>query len=443
MDLIKIIRSRIKAFKERELNLKTLKNSGWLISDKIITMIIGVFVTAVIARYFGPETFGQFNYALAFVSLFTAISTLGLDTLTVKSILDKKFEEGTILFTSLLMRVIGGTILTLFAALIIRFIEPENPNLHLLVLIMSFTMIIKSLEVIEYWIQAYQRAKISSIIRVSTYVFISSTKLLVVVFNGTVVHYTLIYTLDALIIGIALTLSYFHFRKDDSTWKFKFSYAKDILSKSWYLILSGLMVTLYMRIDQVMLGSMATTTDVGVYSAAVRIGEMWYFVPIAIITSFNPVLMNNKNHSEKVYIKSVQLLYTIILWLGISFSILILVFSKLIVGILYGNDYLEAANILSISIWAGTFATLGSATAIWLIIEGLQKYTLIYFSIGAAVNIILNYLLIPILGGTGAAIATLVSQVTVLLIVPTIFKETRLSTIMVLKALKFEGIKNK
>ncbi|WMX54274.1 flippase [Peribacillus sp. R9-11] len=420
---------------------KIIKNASWLISDKMFTMAIGVFVTAVIARYFGPEQFGQFNYALAFVSLFTAISTLGLDTLIVKSIIDKKVNEGVILCTSLVLRVIGGSALIFLAALIIRIIEPMDTNLHMLVLVMSFTMIVKSFEVIEYWIQAYQRAKISSLIRMSVYVIISALKILLVLKGGTLIQYALIYTLDAVVISAALLIAYFNVREEKLTWKFNFSYAKNILSQSWYLIVSGLMITIYMRIDQVMLGAMMPTkSEVGIYSAAVRIAEMWYFVPMAIITSFKPVIMKYKNINEEKYINSIQLLYTLIAWTGIGFGIAILILAKPLVSVLYGVGYLEATSILSISVWAGTFALLGSARSVWLITEGLQKYTLVFMMTGVIVNIVLNIFLIPYFGGIGAAIATLASQIMVAIIIPLFFSKTKISSIAMFRTLRFDGI---
>ena len=428
-------------FDNKEAN-RTVKNTGWLIGDKVFTMIIGVVVIAIVARYFGPEKFGQFNYAMAFVVLFTALSTLGLETLTVKSIVDKDYDEGTVLCTSLFLRVFGGIILTILAAVIIRLIEPNDHNLYVLVLIMSFTMVLKSMEVIEYWVQAYQKAKVSSIIRMSVYVITAVLKIILVIFKGNLIHYALIYMIDVVIIGPALMISYYKIREDISPWKFSLNYAKSILSQSWYLILSGLMVTLYIRIDQLMLGSMLPTkTELGVYSAAVRIAGMWYFVPMAIITSFKPVIMNKKKINEKSYMKSVQLLYTIVAWIGMGFSVFILLFSKLIVNILYGAEFLKAASILSVSVWAGTFAMLGSARGAWLICEGLQKYTPIYIFVGCVSNFFLNYFLIPIYGGFGAAFATLVTCVIVALIAPAIFRETRASTIMMLKAFRLEGLR--
>jgi O-antigen/teichoic acid export membrane protein len=420
---------------ENEVANRTIKNSGWLVGDKVFTMLIGVVVIAFVARYLGPEKYGQFNYAMAFVALFTALSTLGLETLTVKSIVDKDYDEGTILCTSLFLRVFSGIILTIITVIIIRLIEPKDQNLHVLVLIMSFTMILKSMEVIEYWIQAFQKAKISSIIRMSTYLITAVLKILLVIFKGNLIQYALIYTIDAAIVGTALMIAYFRIREKVSAWRINFVYAKSILSQSWYLILSGLMVTLYMRMDQVMLGSMLPTkTELGVYSAAVQIAGMWYFVPMAIITSFTPVIMNKKKISENSYMKSVQLLYTIVAWIGIGFSVFILLFSKLIVNILYGAEYLKSASILSVSIWAGTFAMLGSARSTWLISEGLQKYTMVYTSIGFFVNLSLNYVLIPIIGGYGAAIATLCAQFSANILALAFFKETKISTIMILKS---------
>ena len=410
--------------------------------NTIFYMVIGVFVTAIVARYFGPDRFGQFNYALAFVALFTAISTLGMETLTVKAIVDENYDEGTILCTSLFMRICGGVILTILAITIIKIIEPEDVNLHILVSIMSFTMILKSLDVIEYWVQAYQKAKISSIIRMFVCVIIAVLKTLMVIMGGTLVTYALIYTVDALLVGTALIIAYFKVRDKISSWKIDLNFAKYILSRSWYLVLSGLMVTLYMRIDQVMLGAMlADKFELGVYSAAVRVAEMWYFVPMAIITSLKPVIMGNKLKDETAYLRSVQLLYTIVAWTGIGFGILILLGSKPIIFILYGMDYMKAASILSISIWAGTFAMLGSARSIWLICEGFQRYAPIYILIGCLSNITLNYFLIPHYKGFGAAIATLISQITVSLIAPTFIRETRISTVMMLKAFNLKAIR--
>lgn len=421
--------------KNNEIASKIIHNASWLVGDRVFTLAIGLFVIPFVARYLGPESFGVYNYALAFVTLFTALSTLGLDTLSVKSIIHKEEKEGTILFTSLILRIMGGILLTFLSGVTIRIVAPNEPLVHLLVLIMSFAMIFKSLEVIGYWIEAYQKSKISSLIRMGAYVFSAILKVAVVVLEGSLLHLVLIYTAEALIIGISLLVAYFKNRTSYSKWKFKIQYAKNILSQSWYLILSGLMVMLYMQIDKVMLGAMlADKKELGIYSAATQIATMWYFVPLAVITSFKPVIMRKKLESEKSYLNALQTLYSVVAWIGIVFGLFMIIFSDLIVSILYGQDYSGAATIIVISVWAGTFATLGYARSIWLLTEKLQKYTLVYTLIGLIVNLGLNYLLIPLYTGFGAAIATLIAQIVANILALAFFKRTRMSCVMLIKA---------
>lgn len=421
---------------QSEIAKKTLKNSSWLMAERIFTMAIGVFVTAVVARYFGPTLYGTFNYALAFVALFTALSTLGLESLTVKSIIDKEVEEGTILFTSLILRFFGGILLTGLAYGIISFLEPNDGLIHILVLIASFTMVIRSLDVIDYWIQAHQKARISSTIRMIVYVISSGLKLLIVLTKQDLVMYAFVYLLDVLLVGIALVVSYLFIKKEKPIWKFKLSYAKDVLSKSWYILLSGVMITLYMRIDQVMIGKMiASKSELGFYSAAVRIAEMWYFIPLALVTSFQPIIMAAKGNDPYKYKKALQILFTLVAWISIFFGIFITLFSSVIVNILYGSEYTQAtSSILIISVWAGTFALLGSARSIWLVSEGLNQYSLYFTIFGAVTNIALNAIFIPLYGGEGAAFATLISQFVVAFMVPFVFLETRGITTLMARA---------
>lgn len=423
--------------------LKTLTNTSWLLSDKLITMFVGVFVTAIVARYFGPEVFGQFQYALAFVTLFTAISTLGLETLIVKAIVDKNYDHGTILYTSFILRVLGGCLLTVSAITLIRVIEPQEFTLHILISIMSLTMVFKSFEVIEYWIQTFQISKVSSLIRISSYIISAVLKILVVFLEGNLFYFALVYLFDAIFIGGALLIAYIKINEKSFKWKFDFSFAKNILADSWYLVLSGLMITVYMKIDQVMLGYMASSTmEVGIYAVAVTIASMWYFVPNSIIISFKPLIMNYKKNNNKLYLESLQRLYTIVAWTGIFFGILIALFSGFIINTLYGPEYDGAAKILLINVWAGIFAMLGSARSIWLICEGLQKYSLLYIGAGALLNVILNINFIPVWGGVGAAYATLLSQVVATLVIPLLIKQTRNSSIMMVQILFLKGIRN-
>ena len=114
---------------------------------------------------------------------------------------------------------------------------------------------------------------------------------------------------------------------------------------------------------------------------------------------------------------------------------------KWIVLLMYGNEYLPATSSLQISAWYTMFAMLGTARGIWIVCENKAKYVKYYLGIGAVLNIILNYLLIPAYGPGGAAAATLITQIFTAVFAPALFKDTRIYTKYVFEALILKGIR--
>ena len=132
-----------------------------------------------------------------------------------------------------------------------------------------------------------------------------------------------------------------------------------------------------------------------------------------------------------------------IIWLFIDASAFICIVSPYVIKLLFGIEYIAAADALRIAIWYETFAMIGSARSIWIICEGKNKYVKYYLGIGAGVNLFLNTTMIPIMGINGAAMATLITQIITSLIAPLLFKETKYHTILVLKAFTFQCFFNK
>ena len=303
---------------------------------------------------------------------------------------------------------------------------------------MGSCMLFKSFEVIEYYLQSQMKLRVSAIIRFITTMVISVLRIFVVLGDCGTLGFIFTYLFDAIVAGVLFSI-YYKNRVTTLKWKFSKEYAKKILKRCWYIAIAGLLGTIYMRIDQIMLGNMlSNTTENGIYSAAVKIAEMWYFIPAAVIASFQPSITEYKKiKNNDDYNIRVQQLYDIVAGIGILFAILIMLFGGIAVNILYGSEYAGATNVLWISVWAGVFATLGSARAIWLINENLQKYTIVYTVAGAVVNIILNYVMIPRFGAIGAAITTLISQFVANILVLFFFKDTKKSSTMLLKSIFF------
>lgn len=413
---------------------KVFGNSAWQIGEKILTMLINLFISALIARYLGAEQYGIVNYVISTVTLFATFSVLGMDTLTINDLVNRPKDKNTIIGTCLIIRLVGGIVLIILSQITLYILSNGDRMMQILGIVIGTYMLFRAFEVLEYYVQSIQNMKISAVIRFISAIIVAIYKLAVVFLDLGMIGFAFSYLIDAIVVAILLYIWYKNGNKEK--WKFSKQYAKEMLGKCWYLALAGLMSTLYMKIDQVMLGSMLTDkSENGIYSAAVRVAELWYFVPLAIVTAFQPAIMNAKQHSQQQFIKLQQKLYDIVAIIGILAAIGISIFSKVIVYILYGEEYMGAASILLISVWAGLFATLGSARSPWLISENLQKYTIVYISAGAIINIILNAILIPRYGGYGAAVATLITQISSSIIIPFMIKKVRISAIMMVKAI--------
>lgn len=394
---------------------KIMGNTGWLFTEKIVQMVLGLLVGVWITRYLGPERFGRFNYATAIVGLFVPFAKLGLDNIIIRNLAREPSSRDETLGTAFILRLIGS-IFTFFLTVSVIIIStpnrtPENIETILLVGIIAAGTIVQSYEVIDYWFQSQTQSKYSVVARNAAYILINFAKIILIQAQAPLIAFAIVMVTEYALAAVGFVIAYRFKGNFFKSWKVNFQYAKVLLKDSWPLILSGIVIIIYMRIDQVMLGKMVGDKSVGIYSAAVKISELWYFVPGAIVNSVFPSIVQAKQISEEVYYTRIQKLFNVMSLLAYSVAIPVTFLSSYIVTLIYGTSYLEAAPILTIHIWAGLFSSLGVARETWLVTEGLMKFSAITAAIGAIVNIILNYFLIDKYGGLGAAIATVIAQI--------------------------------
>lgn len=412
---------------------KVLKNTSWIIGERIAQMFISLIVGSLSARYLGPSNYGYINYGASIVALFSAITKLGLDSIIVKEFIDKKDDNGRIIGTAIVMRTISGFLSMFLILIAVVLLNPDNRLIQFLTVLQSISLLFQSYEIFDLWFQSNLNSKRTSIVKFIAYLIVSVYKIYLLVTSKSVIWFAFSNTLDYFVIFILLFLFY----KKEQGQKLKVSRrtAKDLFGKSYHFIISGLMVTLYMQMDKIMIGNMLDEYKVGLYAAATTICTLWAFIPEAIIHSFRPSIYELKKKNEDLYIKRLKLLYSIIFWLGIAFCTFISLFSKYIILILYGKQFLDAQLTLIIAVWYTAFAHVGVARNVWIVCEDKGKYAKKFTVVGAIVNLFFNFIFIPILGINGAAIATLLSQISVLLVAPLFYKETRVSTKYVLQSI--------
>jgi len=165
-----------------------------------------------------------------------------------------------------------------------------------------------------------------------------------------------------------------------------------------------------MRIDQIMLGEMIGSEAVGVHSAALRLSEVWYMIPMIIVASLFPNIIEAKKNSQELFNRRMQSLLNFLATLAIGIALVGTFVGDWLILLIYGPEYADASEVLKIHIWSGVFVFVGVAGSNWYLVENLQRLNLSRTIVGAVINIFLNVILIPSYGIVGAAIATVISQ---------------------------------
>ena len=371
-------------------------------------LFVGLFVGVYVARYLGPEQFGILNFALSFVALFGAFASLGLDGIVVRNAVRDPDSREELLGTAFGLRLIGGIVLLAAVYGAIQLVD-SDPLIQLMVMVIALGQVLQAFQVIEFYFQSKIMARFIAIAGMTALILSSGIKLGLIWSDASLVWFAWVVVVENGIKGIVLAILYLRQRIPFMRWRFRIGQARMLLRDSWPLILSGLVVMVYMRIDQVMIKMMLGDKAVGNYAAAVRLSEAWYFVPFVIIDSLFPLLANSKKENQKKYELEIYKLFSLIISLGYAYSILITLYAQNIVLILFGNSFKEAVQPLIILSWSGVFTGLSRAFGVWLINENYMKKNFYRTLLGALLNFFLNFILIPNLGISGAAYSTLIS----------------------------------
>ena len=416
-----------------------VSNTMWDIGGKIFQMVLTLIVGMLTARYLGPSNYGVIGETASYVAFFSVVCQLGFTSTAVKEIMDNTDRQGEILGTTIFFRVCTSIISSVAITILLFIMKGGDRLIVTVAFLQSLSLIFQSFEMIHYWYQSRLETQVSVKIQSIAYIVMAIYKIAILALGKNVQWFAFSTALEAAVVGFFLLVVYQ--RGEGQKLSVSISAGKDILKRSYHFILSGLMVTIYSEMDKIMLGQMLSETAVGYYTAATKVSSMWSFVIMALINSSRPLIIASRNKSEELYIKQNKRLYAAIIWIGIAAGLAITLFAKLIIFILYGQEYLPSVSSLQISAWYTMFAMLGTARGIWIVCEEKSKYVKYYLGIGAIINVVLNYLLIPQFGPGGAAAATLATQIFTSVLAPAMFKETRVYTKYVLEAFVLKGIR--
>ncbi len=411
---------------------RVVKNASWIIVCKAVQAVLTLVVTVLTARLLEPEGYGVINYAASVTAFFVPIMQLGLNSTLVHELIKRPEQEGRIMGTAVTMSFASAILSVLGIFAFVSVANHSEPETVLVCVVYGTMLLFQSAELLQYWFQAKLLSKYHAIVVLLAFAVISLYKIFLLVAGWGVVWFAAAQSVDYLFIAIGLFVLYK--KKADSRLSFSFMTAKELFSESKYYIVSSLMITLFAQTDKVMIKLMIGDAACGYYSAAFTCAGMTSFVFGAIIDSLRPIIFENKSKSKEGYENTLSALYTIIIYLSLLQSLVISIASGLVIKIFYGAAYSEAVVPLAILVWYSTFSYLGSVRNIWMLAEGRQRYLWMINLSGALVNVALNAILIPAIGISGAAIASLATQIFANVIIGFIIRPIRENNRLMLRA---------
>ncbi len=385
------------------------------------------FYVSVRDRY--RENFGLLNYSLSFVGLFSVIATFGLDDIIVKELVKNESKRDILLGTAFGLKLFGAVVVLLVLIIAVSLTDNDAFTNTLIFAIYSAT-IFQSFNVVDFYFRAKVLSKYVVYVNVVGLLVSTIAKIVFVLIEAPLEWFAWLVCVDSVILAIGFVYIYVHNRLPLNKLTFELKTAKQLVKESWPLILSGVAISFYMKVDQVMIKEMLDSQAVGVYAAAVTLSSAWYVIPMVITSSLFPAIVNAKHHSANLYYSRLQDLYTLMVWMALIVALPITVLAPWIINSLFGESYALAAGVLSVHIWLGLFINPTLVRGKEFVADNMTYIITVSTLIGAVLNILANSLLIPKYGIMGAAWATLLARSTTFFFVPMIFpKYVRLNTV--------------
>lgn len=404
-----------------------------LATEKIALLAINFAISILIARYLGPEQFGQMSYLLALLVLFSPLAAVGLNSIITRELHANPQNEVLILGTALTIRIGGALLAFVLGMIVMPLIITDNQTALFFILLLC--NLGNAFLVFDYWLQALVANQYAVLLRLVLTIFAVCTKGLALIVDAPMSVFIVLAGLDVLLLGILFVVLYGIKTGQLFKLEFKLAYAIELLKQSWWLMFSGIAAIIYLKIDQVMLGKMSSSEELGYYALAAKLSEVWYFIPLAVMSSYFPRILTKKAQGQAGYIVHLQKLNDVLFAFAVCIAIAFMFFADGFIRLFFGMVFLPASEILIIHIWIGVFVFMRALFSKWILVENLLKVSLLTQLAGAILNVCFNLWLIPLYGGKGAAYASIFAYISASYLILFLLKETRPMAFIITKSL--------
>jgi O-antigen/teichoic acid export membrane protein len=400
-----------------------VKNTIVLISAKILQPLMAFVLVVTISRKIGVEGFGAYSTIFKYLPIFQVVAAFGLRDLVAREVAQNKKNSGKYLLAASYIALVCSLLSAILMGGIVNILSSDRVVI-LGALLASVSLIIAGLsDIYEGFLNGYEKIRYVGYATIAQNFFRVGLSVWLI-YNG----FGVIAVVLVFVIGRFLRTIYFysHINRNivKALGKTDRKSLKDLFHQSKTFALIMVCVTIYWNIDGIMLESMRSAEDVGYYSAAYRFLALSMVLVYSYVTSLFPVISSlfktAKDRFDFACKVSLRLLLLASIPIAVTFSFL----AEKIILLVFGEEFLPSTQVLQILIWALIPYAISQIFAYALVASNNQKIDLRVNAAGMFSNILLNFILIPQYGYTGAAIATLISiHIYVALQIPPVLKK--------------------
>jgi polysaccharide transporter, PST family len=401
------------------------RNSGLLLGDRVVRLGVGLFVNAWLVRYLGPERMGLMSFAQSLVLIAAVASQLGLETIVVRDLVRRPEERDRLLGTALLLRL-AGSLVTLGAALgAVALLRPGDVEARTLTLVFTLIAFSQSFDVVDFWFQS--RADIPPVVLARGAAFALGVlgKIAVIVLHAPLWVVALVLAGEFALSAVALLAAYALRGRSPLAWRWAGAQATTLLRDCWPLIVNGMAIVVSVRVDQMLITTLRGTYENGIYAAAQRLTEIIFYVPTAVMTAANPILLRSHGADRAAYARRLQRVFSLLGLLALGIAAAVSLAAGPVVRLLFGQRFAASAPVLAVQVWACPALFLGVAQTNWFIAEERQQGLMVRSLAAAVLSVGLNLWLVPWLGARGASVSMVLSQTLALVGLNAFFPATR------------------
>lgn len=399
-------------------------NLTYLISEYIFSLISSLIVGIAVARYLGPESYGIITFALSVYAVCLVVTTLGIDDILYRDMVQYAEKRGYIEGTAILLKVIISILIYLMVC-IYGFLSFSGEKLIVL-LIINLALVFQPLSVFSLVFLSLAEGKYTSISRIISYSVSSVLKIVLIIIDADLKYFALAVFLDYFLLYVTVFFIYIQKGYNNIKLKIDYIYLKKILNQTPLLFLNILFFTGFLKLNTIYISYIYGDYYAGIYNAALRLTEAFYLIPAVIVTAFFPAVIKSKEAGEEEYIRRISLFLSAFTLPFILIAVVVTLLSPFIIKLLYGVQYEISYIVLSFTIWSVPFIFFSTVTGKYFLVENKINHIFYRSFLSFILLIVFDFILSKKYGIYGASVAFSLSSIISFYLIDIFFKESRI-----------------